>query len=206
MHDGWTARPAPRDLETDVTQLAATGPDRSAPWFDELFRAHATAVYRFVARRAGRDEADDLTAETFTVAWRRRADVPAGHELPWLYRTAGFLVANHYRKARPTPMEVLPDDADPTSVEDVVVADLEVRAAFATLAPRDREILLLAAWEGLHGTALAEVLGISRGGAEAALSRARARLREAWAATGAGGPSPDAAPDARSTDPATQTG
>ena len=179
-----------------MTQLAATGPDRAAPWFDELFRAHAATVYRFVARRAGRDEADDLTAETFVVAWRRRVDVPEGHELPWLYRTAGFLVANHHRKARPTPVETLPDDVDPTSLENVVIADLEVRAAFATLAPRDREILLLVAWEGLHGEALAEVLGISRGGADAALSRARARLREAWA---------DTPPDARTPGATTQT-
>jgi len=46
---------------------------------------------------------------------------------------------------------------------------------------RDRQILLLNAWEGLDGAALAGVLGISRGGADAALSRARSRLREAWA-------------------------
>ena len=190
----------------DVTQLAAAGPDRDAPWFDELFRTHAATVYRFVARRAGRDEAEDLTADTFAVAWRRRQDVPEGHELPWLYRTAGFLVANHHRKSRPTPLATLPDDPDPTSVENVVIADLEVRAAFETLAPRDREILLLAAWEGLQGEALAAVLGISRGGADAALSRARTRLREAWAASGTGRPLPDTSPGARSAGPTTQTG
>lgn len=193
-----------------MTQLAATGPDRAAPWFDDLFRAHATTVFRFVVRRAGRDEADDLTAETFAVAWRRRQDVPEGHELPWLYRTAGFLVANHHRKGRPTPVETLPDDADPTSVEAVVLDDLEVRAVFATLGARDREVLLLAAWEGLRGEALAAALGISRGGADAALSRARARLRDAWEAAGPSGPgarteagSPQAA---RTPGPTTQTG
>ncbi|MEP7763875.1 sigma-70 family RNA polymerase sigma factor [Sanguibacter sp. 25GB23B1] len=190
-----------------MTQLAATGPDRAAPWFDDLFRAHATTVYRFVARRAGRDEADDLTAETFAVAWRRRQDVPEGHELPWLYRTAGFLVANHHRKRRPTPVDTLPDEADPTSVEAVVLADLEVRTAFATLGARDREVLLLAAWEGLRGEALAAALGVSRGGADAALSRARARLREAWQAAGAdSGREAVAPPGARSPDPTTQTG
>jgi RNA polymerase sigma-70 factor (ECF subfamily) len=45
---------------------------------------------------------------------------------------------------------------------------------------RDRRIILLHAWEGLDGEGLAQVLGISRSGADAALSRARARLREAW--------------------------
>jgi RNA polymerase sigma-70 factor (ECF subfamily) len=38
----------------------------------------------------------------------------------------------------------------------------------------------LAAWEGLNGKELAQALGISEGGAGAALSRARANLRKAW--------------------------
>ena len=62
------------------------------------------------------------------------------------------------------------------------VRDERVREVLAALGPRDRQILLLNAWEGLTGEALAQVLGIGRGGADAALSRARARLRDAWAA------------------------
>ena len=73
---------------------------------------HATAVHRFVVRRAGRDEAEDLAADVLTVAWRRRADVPDGAELPWLYRTAGFVVANHRRKGRPVPVGDVPDEVD----------------------------------------------------------------------------------------------
>lgn len=155
-------------------------------WFEEIFREHATAVFRYFARRAGVQEADDLTADVFATAWRRRADVPAGAELPWLFRTAGFILANHHRKGRPVPVEHVPDepddDVDPSSL---AIVDDEVRAVLAALSPRDRRILLLTAWEGLDGDGLAEVLGISRGGADAALSRARSRLREAWEARAA---------------------
>ncbi|WP_307845045.1 RNA polymerase sigma factor [Actinotalea solisilvae] len=154
---------------------------RDEAWFDALFRAHSTAVYRYVARRAARDDAQDLTADVLATAWRRRDDVPDGAELPWLYRTASYVLANHRRKGRPTPVEHLPeepdDDADPARL---AVADDDVRRVLALLTPRDRRILLLHAWEGLDGDALAAVLGVSRGGADAALSRARARLREAW--------------------------
>ena len=59
--------------------------------------------------------------------------------------------------------------------------DDEGRRARSALSDRDRRILLLHAWEGLGGADLAAVLGTSRGGADAALSRARARLRTAWA-------------------------
>ena len=57
----------------------------------------------------------------------------------------------------------------------------DVRRAMATLSARDRKVLMLHAWEGLDGEGLAKALGVTRGGAAAALSRARARLREAWA-------------------------
>ena len=60
-----------------------TRPDRDEAWFDAVFREHARSVYRYVARRAARDDADDLTADVLTVAWRRRDEVPEGHELAW---------------------------------------------------------------------------------------------------------------------------
>jgi RNA polymerase sigma-70 factor, ECF subfamily len=154
--------------------------NRDDAWFAELVRAHAGPVFRYVVRRAARDDAEDLTADVLTVAWRRRDDIPAGAELPWLYRTAGFVIANHRRKGRPIPVGDLPDEVEDADPESIVIADEEVRDALAVLSPRDRRILLLNAWEGLDGNELAAVLGLSRGGADAALSRARSRLREAW--------------------------
>lgn len=156
-------------------------PTRDDAWFEALFRAHGTALYRYFARRGPRDDAEDLTADVIAIAWRRRDDLPEGAELPWLYRTAGNVLANHRRKGRPTPVEHVPDEVDDADPASLVLADDEVRLVLAALSARDRRILLLHAWEGLDGPALAEVLGISRGGADAALSRARARLREAWA-------------------------
>ena len=153
---------------------------RDAAWFDALFRAHATAVHRYLLRRAPQD-ADDLAAEVLTIAWRRRADVPEGAELPWLYRTAGFVLANYRRKKQPLTLESLPEQGVDDDPADAVVTDELVREALAHLSPRDRRILLLHAWEGLGGEELAVVLGISRGGADAALSRARSRLAAAWA-------------------------
>lgn len=158
-------------------------PVRGDAWFEDLFRDHATAVYRYFARRVGPQEAEDLAADVLATAWRRREDVPDGAELPWLYRTAGFVLANHQRKGRPVPVEELPDEpADDVDPAQLAVEDDEVRAVLAELSPRDRSILLLVAWEGLDGEALAQVLGVSRGGADAALSRARSRLRRAWEA------------------------
>jgi RNA polymerase sigma factor (sigma-70 family) len=153
-------------------------------WFDALFHEHATAIHRYFLRRlssgARVDDAEDLAAEVLATAWRRREDVPTGAELPWLYRTAGFVLANHRRKIRALPVAVVPDEPDDVDPESLTLDDDRVRRVLGRLTPRDRRILILVAWDGLDGAGLAEVLGISRGGADAALSRARARLRLAW--------------------------
>ena len=152
-------------------------------WFTGVVREHSTALVRYFARRGPRQDAEDLAADVFATAWRRRDDVPREAVLPWLYRTAGFTLANHRRKIIDLPVDEVPEAGSPRIADDPELSalfDAELRGALATVGERDRRILLLHAWEGLDGDELALVLGISRSGADAALSRARKRLREAW--------------------------
>ncbi|MRG60946.1 sigma-70 family RNA polymerase sigma factor [Agromyces sp. CFH 90414] len=154
-----------------------------AEWFTHVVHEHATALVRYFARRGPRQDAEDLAADVFATAWRRRDDVPREAVLPWLYRTAGFILANHRRKLGDVPVEHVPDSGPARVADDPELSalfDAELRGALASVGDRDRRILLLHAWEGLDGAELAAVLGISRSGADAALSRARKRLREAW--------------------------
>ena len=179
--DGQTAIP---DGVTVTVPGAATAREGSAPhgeaWFEALVRAHTPALHRYLVRRVGVGDADDLAADVLVVAWRRRADVPDEAALAWLYRTAGFVVANFRRKGRPVPVGEIPDDGVDDDPAVHAVRDEQVREVLRRLSPRDRQIVLLNAWEGLTGDDLAAVLGIGRGGADAALSRARARLATAW--------------------------
>jgi RNA polymerase sigma factor (sigma-70 family) len=149
--------------------------------FESLFDAHAGSVRRYLLRRGAGDDTDDLVADVFLTAWRRLDDVPAGFEAPWLYRTAWNLLANHRRRPVASAAAVDPAADD---FADGVIDDLTLLAAWRELGTRDREILLLVAWEGLDGQGLAEALDIGVGGAGAALSRARANLAAAWARAG----------------------
>lgn len=161
----------------------ATSAGDDLTWFTGVVREHSTALVRYFARRGPRQDAEDLTADVFSTAWRRRADVPREAVLPWLYRTAGFILANHRRKLIDLPVDRVPESGTNPVAEDPELSalfDAELRGALASVGERDRRILLLHAWEGLDGEELAAVLGISRSGADAALSRARKRLREAW--------------------------
>lgn len=54
---------------------------------EALFNAHHAQLLAFAVRRIGPDEAEDVVAEVFAAAWRRRDDLPA-EPLPWLYQTA----------------------------------------------------------------------------------------------------------------------
>lgn len=150
---------------------------------EELFDAYAQDVRRYLVRRLGASAdppatADDLTADVFVVAWRRRESIPPGAELPWLYAVARRVLANHRRRPQDRPTGDLGqlDEVDESDPAELVTHDLSLRAAWSRLSSRDREVLRLSSWEGLDGAELATALGISTGGAAAALSRARSRL------------------------------
>lgn len=66
--------------------------------FAEAYRAHYWAVSRFVARRLDGQahEVEEVVAEVFSIAWRRRAELPDA-PLPWLYGVARNCLANTVR-------------------------------------------------------------------------------------------------------------
>ena len=173
------ARTRPRHVRMDGAR--AMTHDDARTWFTAEVAVHLDAVYRYFVRRAPRQDADDLAAEVFTTAWRRHDDIPQEAILPWLYKTAGFTLANHRRRAAVLPLQAMPELSTPDHADRAAMRD-ELSRALAQLTERERNVLLLHAWEGLDGNALAEALELSRSGAQSALSRARAHLREVWAA------------------------
>jgi RNA polymerase sigma-70 factor (ECF subfamily) len=110
---------------------------------------------------------------------QKMSSIPTGSELPWLYRTAWNVLANAHRKNDPIPADFDLTGVEPDCADEVITND-QLNRSWQKLPQRDREVLRLAAWEGLTGKELASTLGISEGGAGAALSRARANLRKAW--------------------------
>lgn len=153
--------------------------------FSALYRAHFRDLLGFALRRTDRPEdAADVVADTFVVAWRRIDKVPPGGEARlWLYGVCRRTLANHTRsgnrrdrlgaKLRDTLAEsVVPDHGD------TVAGNLSVTAALAELSRSDRELMQLTVWEGLEPREVALVLGIPARTVRTRLSRARARLRE----------------------------
>jgi RNA polymerase sigma-70 factor (ECF subfamily) len=158
--------------------------------FERCFRAHYADVLAFAIRRLGdRAAAEDATSEVFAVAWRRRERVP-DPPLPWLYAVALRVISNQYRstrRRRELDLRLMreagvgvPAD-DPTDSLDRLEA---FASAFAELSEPEREVLRLAAWEGLSTRDAARVFGCSSGAFRVRLHRARRKLTKHLAATG----------------------
>jgi RNA polymerase sigma-70 factor, ECF subfamily len=171
-------------------------------WLTDLFGRHSRAVLAYARRRLdSAEDAEDVVVEVFATAWRRRDVVPDEAALPWLYATAGNVIAHVIRSdARRTRLgsrlaTVRPlhtDEADPAQqVVDTTTAHEVVSAALDDLSESDAELLRLWAWEQLEPTEIAEVLGCSPGTARTRMHRARARLREALVQRGVSGPGVD---------------
>jgi RNA polymerase sigma factor (sigma-70 family) len=152
--------------------------------FERLYAEHGRAVLAYAVRRAtDAENAADVVADTFLVAWRRLDDVPAGEARLWLYRVARNVLANQQRSERRRQRlgERLRQEL-PAALEGVgapVSQAGAVGAALARLGAEDQEILRLAGWEELSPGEISVVLGIGQVAVRSRLHRARRRLRAA---------------------------
>jgi RNA polymerase sigma factor (sigma-70 family) len=160
--------------------------------FEAAFREHFAPVHRFIARRVGKALADDLAAEVFATAYRRRAAyLPERASLrSWLYGIATNVVRRHWRDEQQLLeldarvarhglglLHVAPfaDAADKRLIAATLAPT--IAGALAALSREQREVLLLHVWADLSHEEIATALGIALGTARSRLSRARAALR-----------------------------
>lgn len=154
--------------------------------FEHLFRAHYGDVLAYAVRRtACREDAEDIAAETFSVAWRRLEEVPEGPEARlWLFGTARLVRLNHHRSRRRLRSLAervrarLPWARTRDPARDVTDRQI-IQAALEALRPLDREILGLHAWEQLSAPQIAAALETSTPAVWKRLQRARDRLAAA---------------------------
>lgn len=155
--------------------------------FGVLFDRHAPAIYRYLARRLGRDAAEELVAETFLAAFRQRGryDRAYADARPWLYGIATRLAGRHRREEARFFRAIAQTGVDPAAeliadrVTDRVAAQAagrELAAALAALPPGYRDVLLLIA-SGLGYQETATALGVPVGTVCSRLQRARQRMR-----------------------------
>jgi RNA polymerase sigma factor (sigma-70 family) len=172
---------------TDTTPAANEAPPPPED-FGAIYDEHFPDIYRYIAGRLGRDAADDIAADTFVVALRRRHsfDPARGGVRPWLFGIATKLVAQHrrqemrrYRALGRVGAEEITDGHETRVVNWVTAEGFQPRLAkaIAALSKGDRDVLLLNALCDLSHGEIAQALGIPYGTVGSRLSRARVRVR-----------------------------
>ena len=156
--------------------------DEIGAGFRFLYEDHADRVLAYALRRVPEEDAADVVSETFLTAWRRADDIPTD-PLPWLFGVARRTVANRRRSLRRRAAlrervegeasrgpRLAPDPADQ------VESRMAVSAALGRLSGRDREALMLVAWDGLDAERAAATVGSTPAAFVVRLHRARRRL------------------------------
>jgi RNA polymerase sigma factor (sigma-70 family) len=182
------------EARSDAELLAHAGDEPEL--FGLLFDRHFATIYRYIERRVGAANADELVAETFRIAFERRRRFRPLHEsaLPWLYGVATNVMLKRWRSERrrlralahlkataahgSVGLEGADERIDARSVR------AELLEALASLPQRDRDVLVLVAWEELSYEEVAAALAIPVGTVRSRLNRARRRLRELLGVTG----------------------
>jgi len=155
--------------------------------FGELFHRYAAPLHRYVARRAGDSLADDVTSETFLIAFERRTAFDLGRDdaRPWLFGIATNLIHRH-RIAEARTLKSLeraaaePEYDNSPSVDEFVDAQREVKRMARRLRrmpSADRDCLLLFAWGDFTYEQIAQSLDIPIGTVRSRMNRARRILR-----------------------------
>jgi RNA polymerase sigma-70 factor, ECF subfamily len=157
-----------------------------AQLFRHMYQELYPRVLAYATSMVGRQTGEDITSETFTVAWRRWQDLPEPR-LPWLLGVARNLIRELRRRdARQYELAVAEGRRISTETGDIAVDVAErttVLRALAELPDADRELLTLLAWHGLSLADAARVLDCSTATLTVRVHRARQRLTRAVAAT-----------------------
>jgi RNA polymerase sigma-70 factor (ECF subfamily) len=154
--------------------------------FEELYRNTFPRVYAYVASLLrDRSAAEDVTALAFERAYRKRTRFSARRGSPeaWVFGIARNAALDELRKLkRRAHLESEPVDVwspGPDEQAERAFQREEVRAALASLDPRDRDLVALKFAGGLSNGEIARVLGISETNVGSRLYRAVEKLRKA---------------------------
>ncbi|MDE0603674.1 MAG: RNA polymerase sigma factor [bacterium] len=160
---------------------------RDQDWFRALYHENYRPLLAYARRRVDWATAEEVVADTFLTAWRRRDDIPDGHERTWLFGVARNTMRNAARAARRQrgvrerlrglPKPALADSAPADSSSEGVDERASVlRAALSGLSEADREMLMLVAWEELSYDEIGQMLDLTPNAVAIRVHRARQRL------------------------------
>ncbi len=167
--------------------------DEALDW-DEIYGEQMPRIYNFFRYRLGSDEvAQDLTATTFTKAWRARDqyDANRGVFAAWLFTIARNVANDYLRKSmrrNEVPLDAIWSLASEKNVEGEARKRRQFRrlhALLKTLSERDQEIIALKYGANMTNRDIAAALGLTESNVGTIVYRTVNKLRQHWGASDA---------------------
>ena len=172
--------------EAIAERVPALAGDIPSETFESLYERTFPKVYAYVAALLrDRSAAEDVTAQTFERAYRRRRGYRPSRGTPeqWIFGIARNATLDELRKRkRRASLEGDPEDLAAPAAEDHAELALRrevVRAALEGLDGQERDLVALKFMGGLSNAEIARVLGTSETNAGTRLHRTITKLREA---------------------------
>jgi RNA polymerase sigma factor (sigma-70 family) len=170
-------------IQSELDSLEQDGPP-----LEEWYASHAPALFGYLARRVGREFAEDLTAQVFVEALESwpRFDPDLGSPRTWLFAIATNLVRTHLRREQRSLDVFARTGVDPLEIDPMRAAEARVAAegewprvadALRRLTPVDREVLLLHCFAELDYADIGRTLGLPVGTVGSKMNRIRRKLR-----------------------------
>lgn len=158
--------------------------------FDQIVERHKGAVFRAaLAALRNREDAEDVTQETFITAFRKLDTFRGESQLrTWLSRIAWNRSMDHRRRGRlrrflrldePDALEVASSEADPERTTLAGSVNARVRREIERLPLNLRDTILLASAGDQDYASIALILGVREGTIKSRVFEARALLRAA---------------------------
>ncbi|NKY21121.1 RNA polymerase sigma factor SigE [Cellulomonas denverensis] len=179
-----------RDGDDEGRGLATTASEQDwqPPSWESIVREHSARVYRLAYRLTGnRQDAEDLTQETFIRVFRSLSSYTPGTFEGWLHRITTNLFLDGARRKQRIRMDAMGEESDrfaaaegldrPERAFEHDNLDVDIQAALDELPPDYRAAVVLCDIEGLSYEEIAVTLGIKLGTVRSRIHRARARLR-----------------------------
>jgi RNA polymerase sigma factor (sigma-70 family) len=180
-------------MMTEPAVSAATDPTTAEwvpPTWDQIVREHSARVYRLAYRLTGdKQDAEDLTQETFLRVFRSLSSYTPGTFEGWLHRITTNLFLDQVRRKKRIRFEAMGEDSSRVESPDErsrpergfehANLDHDIQAALDALRPEYRAAVVLCDIEGLSYEEIAVTLGIKIGTVRSRIHRARAQLRDA---------------------------
>lgn len=168
----------------DERELIQRAQEYDSQALSAIYERYYQGIYNYIFYRVSDESlAQDLTSETFLKALEAidSFNFRGAPFSSWLYKIAGNLVVDHYRRQPKQPTLRLEESQvfsseNPVDVLERGLTQHKLRKALAFLTEEQQQVIILRFVDELSNTEIAEILGKTEGAIKALQHRALAAL------------------------------